>query len=103
MIDLAADQLDEIRAILIRTVPGYEVRAFGSRVDGRAGTYSDLDLAVVAADGGAVPGNRIQALRDAFSASNLPILVDVHDWSTLSDSFRAAVGDAYELVQNAGA
>jgi predicted nucleotidyltransferase len=103
MIDLAADQLAEVRAILGRIVPDCEVRAFGSRVDGRAGTYSDLDLALLWPGGGAVPEEKIQALKDGFSASSLPIMVDVHDWSALSDSFRAAIGEAYELIQHSPA
>lgn len=96
MIDLTAAQLDEVRAILARIVPGCEVRVFGSRVSGQAGAYSDLDLAVVGP-----PSDALQALRDAFSASNLPILVDVHDWSSLSNSFRAAVEANHELIHPA--
>lgn len=99
MIDLPVDQLDEVRDILASVVPGCEVRAFGSRVDGRAARFSDLDLVVVGPGGGAVPNGSIQALKDAFSGSDLPILVDVHDWSELSESFRAAIENACETVQ----
>lgn len=101
MIDLAAEHLAEIRAILARVVPGCEVRAFGSRVDGKAGAFSDLDLAVLDPGGGTVPEKQLRALKDAFSASDLPILVDVHDWSALSETFRAAIGDSYKAIQSA--
>ena len=47
MLDLSPRQLDILRAILARHVPGREVRAFGSRVTGRAWRYSDLDLVVM--------------------------------------------------------
>lgn len=47
MIGVSLRPLETIRRILSEIVPEYEMRAFGSRVAGRAKPYSDLDLVVV--------------------------------------------------------
>jgi len=46
MIDLAPEQLAEVRKILSETVPEYRAVAYGSRVRGTNRRFSDLDLAV---------------------------------------------------------
>jgi len=96
MIDLEPRHLETVRRILAAHLPGVEVRAFGSRVRGTARRFSDLDLAVVADD--PLPADRLEALRDAFSASDLPILVDVLDWHAVNPAFRAVVDAGYEVV-----
>ncbi len=96
MIDLEPRHLESVRRILSAHLPGVEVRAFGSRVRGTARAFSDLDLAVVA--DGPLPVDRLEALRDAFSASELPILVDVLDWHAVSPAFRAVIDARYEVV-----
>jgi predicted nucleotidyltransferase len=87
MIDLAPAHLDEVRRILHETLPGCEVLAYGSRVEGGAQRYSDLDLAVHAS------AEQRFAARDAFSESDLPIMIDLVDWqdlpATLRDHVRA--------------
>ena len=96
MIDLPQDQLDQVRAIVRQHVHGSEVYAFGSRVSGRARKFSNLDL-MVKADA-TVPWRTLADLREAFEVSDLPILVDVVDWSTCSEQFRRQVGDALERI-----
>ena len=49
MLELESRHLATVRRILEVHVPGCDVRAFGSLVQGRAKLYSDLDLAVMAA------------------------------------------------------
>jgi len=98
MIDLAPEHLDTIRAILAAHVPGIEVRAFGSRVDGTSRPYSDLDILLVGER--AVTDGVVEALKDAFSVSNLPMMVDVLDWHAVSESFRAVLEQReYLLIQ----
>ena len=99
MIDLAPDHLVEVRRLLALRVPGCEVRAFGSRVTGTARRFSDLDLAVLSPE--PLDPRRLDALRDAFAASDLPMRVDVVDWRAVSASFRALVEARYEVVQGA--
>ena len=89
MIDLAPDQLTSVRAILAAHLPEAVVFAFGSRARGTARPHSDLDLAV-AADA-PLPLDRLEALRDAFAASDLPMQVDVVDYRAVSAAFRRII------------
>lgn len=100
MIDLPEEQLETVRRILAEHVPGCEVRAFGSRTDGTAGEYSDLDLALVG--DGRLDRGALEALRDALSASDLPIAVDVVDWHAISPEFRAVIERGYEVLRERG-
>ena len=97
MLDLAASDLDTVRRILAAHVPECEVRAFGSRVNGQATRHSDLDLVVVATS--PLGLERMGALREAFQESDLPIRVDVMDWSELSEGFRSVVDREWTRVQ----
>lgn len=96
MLDLAAEHLEEVRRILQLHVPGRKVHAFGSRVQGNAKPFSDLDLAVM----GEAPLDfrQLSALKDAFSDSNLPFRVDVVDWAATSKAFQGIIEAAYEVV-----
>jgi len=97
MIDIEEKYLAEIRRILTEHVPDCEVRAFGSRIDGTAEKFSDLDLVLVAAE--KLDWRRIEALKDAFAASDLPMIVDVHDYNAVSEDFRAVINKRYEVIQ----
>ena len=98
MIDLSPHHLETVQRILAEHLPDYEVRAFGSRATWTAWEYSDLDLAVVSPE----PLDRRTSanLREAFEESDLPIRVDVVEWTTLTDGFRQAIeGDLVVLQQ----
>jgi type I restriction enzyme S subunit len=97
MIELDASHLDEVRQILKRHVPIAEVRAFGSRVQGNARKFSDLDLALVGVDD--LDWRAVEALKDAFAGSDLPFRVDVVLWRQLPDSLRANVESHHVVVQ----
>jgi predicted nucleotidyltransferase len=89
MIDLPPEQLEEVRSILKFVVPGTKVLVFGSRVTGQAQRFSDLDLVVVGPE--RLDFRLLERLRNTFSISDLPILVDVSDWHRLTPEFRALV------------
>ena len=91
-IDLDPPHLAQVVAILKQHVPGVEVWAFGSRVTGTARRFSDLDLEI-RADAALAPAT-LEGLRDAFSMSDLPFLVDLVDWHELPKPFRAIVENA---------
>lgn len=100
MIDLEDSQLTEVERILSEWVPGYQVLAFGSRVQNTAGTFSDLDLVLMGEEPVEfhVPGD----LRHAFAESNLSIHVDVLDWNRLSNAFRQTIASTpFVTVQTA--
>jgi predicted nucleotidyltransferase len=98
MIVLETKYLNQVRNILREWVPDSEVWAFGSRVHQRGlKPFSDLDLVLITepplddAYGGMI--------KEAFSESDLPIRVDIADWSRLSDSFRELILREHERVQ----
>ncbi|MBF0524583.1 MAG: nucleotidyltransferase domain-containing protein [Deltaproteobacteria bacterium] len=97
MIDLDEAYLTEIKNILSIHVPECRVWAFGSRVNGQAREYSDLDLVLVG--DGPLDWRRIEAVKDAFSESELPFMVDVLDWQAISPGFRLVIEQKYELVK----
>ena len=87
---LGDEEMALVRAILAAYLPaGARVLAFGSRVNGRARAYSDLDLALDA--GRALSLDEHAALAEAFSESDLPFRVDLVDLALAGDAFRASV------------
>lgn len=101
MIDLDAADLETVRRILRRHVPEYEVRAFGSRVTGKARRLSDLDLAIMTDR--PLPWDRSAELREAFTESDLPMKVDVLDWALTGEAFRRIIEQRFEVIQAAAA
>ncbi len=75
--------------ILKKTQPKYPVVAFGSRVTGHVKPHSDLDLCIMSDQ--PLSLTQLAELRKTFSESDLPIRVDIVDWSTLSPQFREIV------------
>lgn len=101
MLDLSPEQLQLTREILRNRVPGLPVWAFGSRVTGNARKYSDLDLAV----GGdkPLPLAVLTELENDFSESDLGFRVDVLDWASASEEFKAAIaGQRMEILPRNG-
>jgi predicted nucleotidyltransferase len=96
MLDITPDHLAEVCRILRMHAPGRTVRAFGSRVQGTAKPFSDLDLAIMGTE--PLDFRTYAALKDAFAESNLPFRVDVVDWATTSDTFRGIIEGAFEVV-----
>jgi len=88
-IDIQPEHWRIVDAILQAHVPEHEVWAFGSRVQGGARPYSDLDLAIITASPLGLAG--MAALTEAFSESDLPWKVDLVDWATTAESFRRAI------------
>lgn len=99
-IDLPDEHLALVARLLAEHVPGCEVRVFGSRVDGTAKRFSDLDLTVAGECG---PGEAaLERLREAFEESDLPIRVDVVDWRAAGPVIRAAVERRSVVLQDSG-
>ena len=97
MINLTSEQLAEVRKILAEHVPDLEVRVFGSRVDGSSKQNSDLDLVIISPT--KLDWRVIERIRDSFSSSNLPFLVDVLDHNSLEKGVAEMVEDCSEVIQ----
>ena len=91
MLDLRPEWLEMVRDLVGAHLPGVEVLAYGSRVQGGAHDGSDLDLVLRNPDGKAVPSVMLEDFREAVAQSNLPILVDVLDWARIPESFRKEI------------
>lgn len=96
---ITPEELAIVRGILARHLPGREVRAFGSRVRGKARKYSDLDLVVMGDQ--RLTLTQLALLEEDFSESLLPFKVDVVDWAGTRPEFRAIIEEAWVVVQEA--
>ena len=102
-LDLPAKYRREVERILGMVVPDVAVWAYGSRVIGTAYQASDLDLVLRAPGFAPVPAARMGALIAAFRESNVPIIVDVHDWALVSESFQRPILADCMIFSYAGA
>ena len=90
---------DQLEALLCEHVPGVEVWAYGSRVNGekprreRPGPGAARSL----------PWNRWMVvyydLLEAIEKSNIPILIQAHDWAILPESFHREIERDYVVLQ----
>ncbi len=88
-LDVQPQHLQTVLEILRRHVPEREVRAFGSRVTGKAKKFSDLDLVIMGNT--PVPSFTLARLADEFDESDLPFKVDLVDWARTEDGFRRII------------
>ena len=70
-----------IEALLKKHLPGVEVWAYGSRVNGRSHDGSDLDLVLRGPDLARVDTSRLIDFTEALRDSTIPFLVEAHDWA----------------------
>lgn len=96
MIDIPQEQLNRLTLLITSHLPDAEVWAIGSRTDGTARAYSDLDLVVVLP--GKMPFERYLRVRNAFSESDLSFRVDVMDYHRLNPSFRKLVQERHHVL-----
>jgi uncharacterized protein len=75
-----------------------EVWAYGSRVNGGAHEGSDLDLVLRTTDLSPLSQNEFCELVERIRESNIPILVDLHDWARLPTNFQLQIMKKYEVL-----
>ena len=90
-LDLPARCRVQIEALLHEHAPGIEVWAYGSRISGGSHEGSDLDLVLRSPMLERIPGRLLADLAEALERSNIPILVQVHDWARLPESFHREI------------
>jgi len=98
MLDLPNKDLAIVCEILQCHIPEHTVWAFGSRVQGKAKPFSDLDLVVMGPEPLSlmVEGN----LKRAFDESLLPIKIDVLDWQRLPLALQQRIEREYIVIQS---
>ena len=77
----------EIVALLHKHLPGVEVWAYGSRVNGRSHDGSDLDLVLRGPKLAEIDISRLAGFIEALQDSTIPFLVEARDWARLPESF----------------
>ena len=88
---LSEKHLATVEALLKKHLPGVEVWAYGSRVNGRSHNGSDLDLVLRRKALEPIEPSWLRAIAEAFRESNIPFVVDAHDWTSLPNSFHAEI------------
>ena len=79
------------------TVP-IEVWAYGSRVNGDAHEGSDLDLVIRTPNLQKLPINVFLNLKEKIQESNIPIVVELFDWTRLPVSFHKNISAKHEVL-----
>ena len=97
-LDLPRRYRDRIEALLREHVPSVEVWAYGSRVNGRSHEGSDLDLVLRGPDLQRIPSSQLLDLTEALEESNVPILVQAHDWAELPESLHREIEREYVVL-----
>ena len=97
-LDLPRHYRDQIEALLREHVPGVEVWAYGSRVNGQSHDASDLDLMLRGPDLKRISSGQLTDLTEALEQSNVPIIVQIHDWARLPESFHREIEREYVVL-----
>lgn len=97
-LDLPQRYWKQIEALLQKHLPEVEAWAYGSRVNGQSHPGSDLDLVLRSPTLEPVPGNRYANFIEALERSNIPILVQAHDWARLPKSFHHEIERDYVVL-----
>ena len=97
-LDLPPRYREQLDGLLREHVPGVEVWAYGSRVNGRSHDGSDLDLVLRGPELESL-GDGFFDLVDAIEESNIPILIQAHDWAHLPESFHREIKRDYVVLQ----
>ena len=87
-----------IEGLLKKHLPGVEVWAYGSRVNGRSHDGSDLDLVLRARKLKEIPIGPLDELWDALRESTIPFLVEARDWARLPESFHREIERDYVML-----
>jgi uncharacterized protein len=98
MINITQEQLNLITSILQKHIPDRLIKAFGSRITGKSKEFSDLDLAIYGDN--SIDLIILGSLKEAFSQSDLPFLIDIVDINRISDDFRKLIEKKNITIQD---
>ena len=78
-------------SLLQEHLPGVEVWAYGSRVNGCNRDCSDLDLVLRGPKLKEVPAGQLSDFEEALRESTIPFLVEARDWARLPEQFHQEI------------
>lgn len=91
-LDVKPEYLEILINIFDNYCPNAEIWAYGSRINGKSHSGSDLDMAVIDFNS---KDKSIYELKNLLSESNLPFLTDINLFDTLPDSFKTEIKNNY--------
>ena len=95
-IDIKPKDLTSLRNILSQYLPNTLIWAFGSRVKFTAKPHSDLDLVAFI---NKEQDSQFFLLKDILEESNIPFIIDLHDWNELPETFHKNIKDNFIVFQ----
>ena len=95
---LSSRHREEIEALLHKHLPGVEVWAYGSRVNGRSHDGSDLDLVLRGPKLAKIDTSRLADFIEALQDSTIPFLVEARDWARLPETFHREIKRAHVVL-----
>ncbi len=87
-----------LEALIRERLPGIEVWAYGSRVNGLAHDGSDLDLALRGPGLKKIPAESLENFTEAVHDSTIPFLVEARDWARLPERFHREIEKEYVVL-----
>ena len=98
---LSARHRRVLEALLREHLPDVEVWAYGSRVNGRSHTGSDLGLVLRGPGLQKIPAEQLADIADSVRESAIPFLVEARDWTRLPERLQREIGRNHEVLVNA--
>ena len=95
MLSIKEEYLKELKDIFNNYCPNAEIWAYGSRIKNDCHSGSDLDLVVKNFNDDT---KNIIELRTLLNNSDIPFLIDIHEFDKLPQSFQAEILRSYVRV-----
>ena len=92
----------ELEALLRKYLPGIEVWAYGSRVNGRSHDGSDLDLVLRGPGLKEIQNGQLGDFEEAVRESSIPFLVEARDWARLPERFHREIERDHVVLVEGG-
>ncbi|DAA96022.1 TPA: hypothetical protein CPT80_07925 [Candidatus Gastranaerophilales bacterium HUM_9] len=95
MLNVKQQYLEELKSILNEYCPNAEVWAYGSRLTENCHSGSDLDLVVKSFND---KTKSLYELKALLSDSNIPFIIDIHEFDKLPDYFQTEIKKNYVVI-----
>lgn len=95
MLNVKQQYLEELKSILREYCPNAEVWAYGSRLTEDCHSGSDLDLVVKSFND---KTKSLYELKALLSDSNIPFIIDIHEFDKLPDYFQTEIKKNYVVI-----
>ncbi|MCK5718725.1 MAG: nucleotidyltransferase domain-containing protein [Thiomargarita sp.] len=97
-LNLRSQHRQQIKFLLRKYLPGIEVWAYGSRINGRNHEGSDLDLVLRSPHLTPIENAKRYAFEEALQDSTIPFLVEARDWAMLPSYFHYEIERSYVVL-----